>query len=94
MHFTIVAYFDTPVLHGRTRSQSCTTKDKDVSPALTGTTLSPTSTPGQMPVQLAQPGTVQKEDGGEHSLPGSKRPTRSLRTKGSRFGGFLNVFLL
>ena len=76
----VAAYFDTPVLSGRTRSQG-----------IKGPKEGAAATPGAAPTALTSGGSqaaagvsmsTNKEDGGESAGSGLKRSKRSLRMKG------------
>ena len=77
LHFT--AYFDTPVLSGRTRSQG--SKGQKEGP-MSGTPVSSSPASAQLAAQSAK--LASKEETGETttSVSGAKRSTRSLRAKG------------
>ncbi|KAK7484049.1 hypothetical protein BaRGS_00024661 [Batillaria attramentaria] len=89
-----LTYFDTPVLQGRTRSQSSHTTTKDgavttppnAAPAAAAAANATSSASGSQLTPssgqpTSQPASGQKEEGNEASTSGSKRSTR-LRTKG------------
>lgn len=82
------SYFDTPVLQGRTRSQSSHTTGKDgtatTTPPAAVATAATTAAPGTQAAASGQPAsqiaTGPKEEGNDVGSAGSKRSTR-LRTK-------------